>query len=69
MIDFELDAEQQQLRDVVRRFTEEEIAPRVVGYNRKGEVPEDLVAKVIDLGLVGGGGSFQRSTAVPAWTT
>lgn len=54
MIDFELDAGQQQLRDVVRRFTEEEVAPRVVEYNRKGQVPEDLVAQIIDLGLVGG---------------
>ncbi len=54
MVDFALDASQEQLREVVRRFTEEEVAPRVVEYNRKGQVPDDLIAKIVDLGLVGG---------------
>lgn len=51
---FELSDTQIEIRNVVRRFVDEEVAPRVVDYNRAGGLPTDLVEKAIALGLVGG---------------
>lgn len=42
------------LRRTVRDFVEAEVRPRVVEYNRQGVLPEDLVAKAVAMGLVGG---------------
>lgn len=51
---FELTDTQIEIRRVVRHFVDEEVAPRVVGYNRAGALPPDLVEKAVALGLVGG---------------
>ena len=51
---FELTDTQTEIRNVVRRFVNDEVAPRVVEYNREGALPADLVEKAVALGLVGG---------------
>ncbi len=51
---FELTDTQIEIRNLVRRFVDEEVAPRVVDYNRAGALPADLVDKAVALGLVGG---------------
>lgn len=51
---FELTDTQIEIRNVVRRFVDDEVAPRVVEYNRAGALPPDLVDKAAALGLVGG---------------
>lgn len=51
---FALTDTQRELRDLVRRFVDAEVAPRVVEYNRQGALPADLVEKAAALGLVGG---------------
>lgn len=51
---FELTETQRDIRDLVRRFTDEEVAPRVVEYTREGVLPQDLVDKAAELGIVGG---------------
>ena len=57
MIDWsweQLTETQRDIRDLVRRFTDEEVAPRVVDYTREGVLPDDLVEKAAELGIVGG---------------
>lgn len=49
-----LSEQQAEFRSVVRRFVDAEVAPRVVEYNRQGVLPEDLVRRATELGLVGG---------------
>lgn len=51
---FELTDTQIEIRDLVRRFVDDEVAPRVVEYNRAGALPADLVEKAAALGLIGG---------------
>ena len=51
---FELTDTQIEIRNVVRRFVDQEVAPRVVEYNRAGALPTDLVDQAVALGLVGG---------------
>jgi len=51
---FELTDTQRDVRALVRRFVDEEVAPRVVAYNRDGRLPADLVETAVGLGLVGG---------------
>ncbi len=51
---FDLTETQVEIRNVVRRFVDEEVAPRVVEYNRAGALPADLVDQAVALGLVGG---------------
>ena len=51
---FDLTDTQREIRGVVRRFVDDEVAPRVVGYNREGALPPDLIEKAVALGLVGG---------------
>jgi alkylation response protein AidB-like acyl-CoA dehydrogenase len=43
-----------EIRELTRGFVEREVAPRVIQYNREGSLPQDLVRKVTELGLVGG---------------
>ena len=49
-----LNAQQEELRQTVREFVDREVSPRVVEYNRQGALPDDLVEKVVAMGLVGG---------------
>ena len=51
---FELTDTQKDIRQLVRRFTDEEVAPRVVEYTRAGKLPADLVDQAASLGIIGG---------------
>ena len=53
MIDFFLSEEQKMLRDMVRDFTANEIAPIAAKLDEKGEFPADIIAKMGKLGLMG----------------
>ncbi|WP_108664040.1 acyl-CoA dehydrogenase family protein [Euzebya rosea] len=52
-ISFELTDEQQDLKDLVRAFAVNEVAPRAEEMNAKGEFPTDLVRQMGDMGLFG----------------
>ena len=51
--DFGLGEDADMLRDSVRRFSQEKIAPRADEIDRKNEFPRDLWPKLGDLGLLG----------------
>lgn len=51
---FALTETQQDIRGLVRRFTDEQVAPRVVEYTREGRLPQDLVDQAAELGIIGG---------------
>ncbi|HZT52176.1 MAG TPA: isovaleryl-CoA dehydrogenase [Stellaceae bacterium] len=53
MLDFDLGAEIEMLRDSVRGFTEAEIAPRAAAIDRDDAFPRDLWPKMGALGLLG----------------
>ncbi len=53
-LDFDLSDEQLQTREMVRKFAQKEIAPHVLDYNREGRFPLEIVAKMKDMGLIGG---------------
>ncbi len=64
---FELTPEHEAFRKVVRQFAEAEIAPHAAEWDREHRFPEEMVAKMGDLGLFGlpfpeeiggGGGDF-----------
>jgi cyclohexanecarboxyl-CoA dehydrogenase len=50
---FEFNDEQLALRDMVRRFTEKEIAPYYTQWDREKKYPRHLHKKIGDLGLIG----------------
>ena len=52
-MEFTLDAEQRQIRDTVASFVDEEVVPRAAEIDENDEFPEDLVAEMADLGLMG----------------
>jgi len=52
MADFDLTPEQQLVRQTVRKFAEEEIAPHVERYERNAEYPLELIAKLVPGGLI-----------------
>lgn len=52
-IDFALDDEQELLRETVRRFAEERIAPGVRVRDREHRFPEEIVCEMGELGLLG----------------
>ena len=53
MIDFFLSEEQKMIRDMVRDFTANEIAPIAAKLDEKGEFPAEIIAKMGELGLMG----------------
>ena len=52
MVNFELDEEQQLIRDTVASFARDEIRPRAREADEKGQIPADLIEKGWSLGLV-----------------
>ncbi|QLH84019.1 acyl-CoA dehydrogenase family protein [Halosimplex pelagicum] len=52
-MDFALSEEQQQVRDEVRRFADNEIRPVATEYDTEEKFPHDLVEEAAELGLVG----------------
>ncbi len=52
-MDFQLSEEQLAIRDMVREFAREEIAPVVMEFDEKKEFPAHLVPKMGELGLLG----------------
>lgn len=50
-VNFDLSEEQRAVRDLCREFAREEVAPRAADYDRTGEFPYDLVARMGTLGL------------------
>jgi alkylation response protein AidB-like acyl-CoA dehydrogenase len=52
-VDFEFNEEQVLLRDMVRRFADQEIRPIARAIDEKEEVPRALLAKAAELGLLG----------------
>ena len=49
---FELTDEQKSLKDLARKFSREEIAPKAAHYDQTGEFPWDLHNKAHELGLL-----------------
>ncbi|QLK25716.1 acyl-CoA dehydrogenase [Natrinema zhouii] len=52
-MDFALSAEQQQIRDMVSEFVDEEVVPVADEIDHEDEFPADLVSEMADLGLMG----------------
>ncbi len=52
-MDFGLNEEQQMVRDMVRAFGEEQIAPGAAERDRSGEFPTEIFAEMAELGLLG----------------
>ncbi|ARS90908.1 acyl-CoA dehydrogenase [Natrarchaeobaculum aegyptiacum] len=52
-MDFALSAEQQQIRDMVAEFVDEEVVPIADEIDHDDEVPSDLLEELADLGLLG----------------
>lgn len=65
MIEFSFTEEQQMLREMVRDFTNNEIKPIAKKIDEEEKIPQELIKKIADLGLLGasfpveyGGGGF-----------
>ena len=52
-MNFELTEEQLSIRDMVREFAREEIAPHIMEYDEAKKFPEHLIPKLAELGLLG----------------
>ncbi|MBZ6493535.1 acyl-CoA dehydrogenase [Natrinema longum] len=52
-MDFALSAEQQQIRDMVSEFVDEEVVPVAEEIDHDDEFPADLVSEMAELGLMG----------------
>lgn len=52
-MDFNLTRDQQMIRDVVRDFAEQEIAPRAAEIDRNGTFPQDIIKKMSEMDLMG----------------
>ncbi len=50
-MNFDLSDEQREIRNTVRAFARDEVAPRAAAYDQSGEFPYDLVAGMARLGL------------------
>ncbi|MGE0555898.1 MAG: acyl-CoA dehydrogenase family protein [Gemmatimonadales bacterium] len=65
------DDEHQMLRETIRRFIREEVAPEADGWEREGRVPRSIIERMGALGLLGlthpeehGGGGLDRRATV-----
>ena len=52
-MDFSFTRQEEMLRNMVREFAENELAPNALDLDEKGEFPYDLIKKMAQLGLVG----------------
>ncbi|PSP84638.1 acyl-CoA dehydrogenase [Halobacteriales archaeon QS_1_68_17] len=52
-MDFALTEEQRQIRDEVRRFAENEVAPVATEHDRREKFPHEVVEKAAEMGLTG----------------
>jgi alkylation response protein AidB-like acyl-CoA dehydrogenase len=52
-MDFELTAEQHQVREVARDFADRELGPRIAPYDERHEFPHPIVGKLGELGFMG----------------
>ncbi|MFB6197495.1 MAG: acyl-CoA dehydrogenase family protein, partial [Halobacteriaceae archaeon] len=52
-MDFTLTAEQQQIKDTVAQFVENEVKPRAAEIDETDEFPRDLIDEMSELGLMG----------------
>ncbi|HEY7659565.1 MAG TPA: acyl-CoA dehydrogenase family protein [Actinomycetota bacterium] len=52
-MDVDLTPEQEQLRDAVRAFAEEVVAPAAAGYDEREEFPTEVVKRMAEMGLFG----------------
>jgi alkylation response protein AidB-like acyl-CoA dehydrogenase len=52
-MDFDLNEEQETIRQTAREFAEKELAPRVEEYEEKGVFPWEVINKAADLGYLG----------------
>ncbi|MBV0922935.1 acyl-CoA dehydrogenase family protein [Halomicroarcula limicola] len=57
-MDFELSDEQRQIRDEVRRFVENEIAPVATEYDREEKFPGEIVEKAAEAVQIHGGAGY-----------
>ncbi|CAL4136796.1 unnamed protein product, partial [Meganyctiphanes norvegica] len=51
-VSFELSEEQLEIQQLARKFSREEILPKVAELDRTGEYPKDLISQAWDLGLL-----------------
>ncbi len=52
-MNFELTEEQKMLKDMVRRFAEEQVKPRAKEIDEKCEIPKEIIQQLAELGLMG----------------
>jgi alkylation response protein AidB-like acyl-CoA dehydrogenase len=52
-VKFELNEEQAEIRDMVRRFTAEEITPQAEAWDEQNRFPREIFTKIAELGLMG----------------
>ena len=69
-MDFQLDDEQQTIKDMVARFAQQELAPHAAEWEERGHFPREVVAQLAALGLTGllipdafGGANLSRLTS------
>ena len=73
-MNFELTEEQVMLRDMARKFAEQEMLPKLKEYERQRKVNRDIVKKMAELGLLGvhlpqeyGGEGLDYTSAAIVW--
>ena len=55
MLSFHLNEEQEAIRDMAKKFAEQEIAPHAIHYDERDEFPWDIVKKLHEVGLLTAG--------------
>ena len=66
-MDFQLTAEQLQLKKSLREFAEREILPHVMKWDEANHFPLETVKELGRMGVLGM--IFPPNTAAPAWAT